>query len=1419
MSTRASRALLLPSFALLTAALASVPAAPLVERLFEHERLPARLRAALAGEEEEEARERAGNAQPFDQADRAVQFYVNKRTGPILTRGMTPTTGARPLSTADYLPALAQMRSMPRYSSSSATWSPSEAAMSDPTGAGSVLTTWTSLGPSNQGGRTRALLIDPGNANVMYAGGVAGGVWKSTDAGGTWTPMAQLSMSNLAVVSLAFDPTTTSTLYAGTGEGVFNIDAIRGAGIFKSTNAGATWTQLASTNTSAFYYTMSLAVSPRDSQRLYAATRSGLYRSNNGGGSWTTLVSNSSGCTQVVLQPSGASGYVFASCGNFSQGTVYRGLDDGTSSVSSVLGLAGQGRSSLALAPSNQAILYVLAAQATAGGGPGSDGLHGVYRSLSNGDPGSFTTQVNGTTAPGSTAAKINQLLLSNPVVALYTECGFGTSSYLNQGWYDNVIAVDPVDPNRVWAGGIDLWRSDDGGVTWGTSGYWWFSKGVNPEYHHADQHGVVFHPGFNGSTNTVMFGLSDGGIERLDNARAPVNTTLGQICGSPVAGGGAWVDRNNGYVTTQFYHGAVYPDGQTYLGGLQDNGTKRGTTASSAWATLNGGDGGYAAVDTQGDALASNDVLFLETTGISIRRSVNGGSSFSSATSGISDPGPLFIVPFAMNAGDRDQLWTGGRYIWRTTNQATSWTQASALACGSGSVSAIATHPLDGNRVIVGMSDGCYQYQTGALSTTSATAWPSGTIASAYISSLAWDPNDVNVAYATLSRFGTNLYKSTNGGATWTASVGTGPTALPAVPALSVVVNPGDSQQVFVGTDLGVFTSIDGGASWYLENTGFANTPVEALAFNDTAPRQLYAFTHGRGAWRVALAGGAGPSAPTSASDSYTTAFNTTLTIASPGVLGNDSDNGGGAMTAVLDTTTASGSLALAATGSFTFTPAAGFVGSVTFSYHAVNGGGASGVATATITVTGAAPTTAADTYATALNTPLSVPTPGVLGNDTANGGGSMSASLQTSVAHGTLTLSSTGGFTYTPANGYTGPDSFTYRAVNAAGAGSPATVAISVSGGGGGLVSPTVASDAYATTTGTPLDVGAPGVLTNDSANGAGAMIAALATAPAHGSVTLATDGGFSYVPAAGFSGADSFTYRATSAGGTSGPATVSIGVAAAAGPQAPSGVRVSAMRGNVVTLAWTLPSAGPAVTALVLEGGLAPSTTLGTIPLGVVPSVTLSLPTGAFYLRVRANTASGPSAASNEILVNVNVPRPPSAPAFLLGAVDGAAVSLAWTPTFTGGAPTSVVLDVTGTLSGSLPLGAVETFTYPTVPTGTYTFTVRQVNASGSSGPSAPVTLTFPAACSGVPHVPANFVAFVSGGQLTLQWDPPIDGPAPSTYVLQVSGSHTGALPMTTRSITVPAPSGTFTFGVVASNSCGSGVSTPTQTVTIP
>jgi photosystem II stability/assembly factor-like uncharacterized protein len=821
----------------------------------------------------------------FDQPQSAQTFFLEKRLA----------AGQRELSPALYEGALQQAAQMPVYSTferrmlntaagAQRTLVPTVASRSSPavtsaavsgSAAASALSgPWEALGPGNIGGRTRALLIHPTTPNTMWSGAVAGGIWKTTDGGTTWTPKADL-LINIAVNSMALDPRNPNTLYAGTGEGFFNGDAVRGAGILKSTDGGETWAQIPSTaNTPDFHYVQKIVVTRGATQRIYAATRTGVFRSTDGGNTWGKVVDGSTvnGCMDLAVQSDRALPFVFASCGSFAQGTIYRALDSAaaTQTWTPVLSTAGMGRTSLALAPSNQNIIYALSASIATG--TFNNGLLAVYRSNTSGATGSWTTQVDNTSP-----VTINRLLLSNPVFAVLSQCGFGTGAFLNQGWYDNFIAVDPADPEIVWAGGIDAFRSNDGGRNWGQASHWWFTRGVDVEYAHADHHGVVFHPQYNGTSNKTMFNVSDGGIFVTTDARAPISqspdpiTPASPVCGNTPAPHLTWGEKNNGYRVTQFYHGAHYPDGNTFFGGTQDNGTVRGIAGSpDAWTTIRGGDGGYVAV-----VPTNTNILFAENTGLSLNRSTNGGTSYTTFTGGITENTGnfLFITPFVQDSSNASLMWIGGATPWRT-NQATTvpapaspWVQAGPFF-GS-RISAWGVSKLNNNRVYAGTGSGggvannCRVFTTGSgLTSTAATVWTSSKVRAdaCFISWVEPDPVLAGRVYATISTFNGpapavgHVFRSDDFGATWVSIDGSGATGIPDVPVHAIAVDPNDNQRLYLGTDIGVFVSLDGGANWARENTGFANVIVESLSIKNTAPRYLFAYTHGRSVYRVAL-------------------------------------------------------------------------------------------------------------------------------------------------------------------------------------------------------------------------------------------------------------------------------------------------------------------------------------------------------------------------------------------------------------------------------------------------------------------------------------------------------------------------------------------------------------------------------------
>ena len=278
---------------------------------------------------------------------------------------------------------------------------------------------------------------------------------------------------------------------------------------------------------------------------------------------------------------------------------------------------------------------------------------------------------------------------------------------------------------------------------------------------------------------------------------------------------------------------------------------------------------------------------------------------------------------------------------------------------------------------------------------------------------------------------------------------------------------------------------------------------------------------------------------APLARPDAFSTPVNTPLSVAAPGVLGNDDSPTAAPLSAVLVDGPDHGTLTLRANGSFTYTPAAGFVGTDTFTYRATNGQN-SNVATVTLTVTPRPPTAVADSYTVALGATLTVAAPGVLGNDTNPGGGPLTAVLTEQPVYGALSLAADGSFTYTPTTDMATQDSFRYRADNGLSS-NVAVVTIAIVDPDG---PPVAVDDSYSTPFGQTLNVAAPGVLGNDVNPQSGSMTAVPVAGPVHGALTLNANGSFTYAPQAGYQGADSFTYRANN-GQASNVATVRITV----------------------------------------------------------------------------------------------------------------------------------------------------------------------------------------------------------------------------------------------------------------------------------
>lgn len=408
-------------------------------------------------------------------------------------------------------------------------------------GAGLSNANWRERGPNDIGGRTRAIMIDEGDPsrNRIWVGGVGGGVWRTEDISQPdpkWQKLA-INLENIAIGFIAQDPNNLNVVYVGTGEGYNNIDAISGAGIFKTTDDGETWSWLTSTRNSNFSNIHRLYVSANG--YVYAGTQvGGLFRSKNGGDTWEKVLgaslsgANSNNFYDFNYNPTNQTFYASNENSLFKSLTGDRGswTDIGTSKPGFPDDLSIV---EFDVCPTDPNILYVLG-------------------SLNNAASNTYVSNDGGVS------------WVRNPVPG-------GSGDFTNgQAWYDLDIAADPFNCDRILAGGVRMLESDSQGMSWSS---------IGDGQIHVDQHLILFDPKKPGR---VFFG-NDGGIWMSDN------------------GGQTIVTKNIGYATTQYYCGAIHPDeGSPYiLGGTQDNNTLAislpGLSPSrSVW----GGDGAFCFID-----------------------------------------------------------------------------------------------------------------------------------------------------------------------------------------------------------------------------------------------------------------------------------------------------------------------------------------------------------------------------------------------------------------------------------------------------------------------------------------------------------------------------------------------------------------------------------------------------------------------------------------------------------------------------------------------------------------------------------------------------------------------------------------------------------------------------------------------------
>ncbi len=534
-------------------------------------------------------------------------------------------------------------------------------------------------------------------------------------------------------------------MYAGTGEGYWNFtpdgingDGLRGAGVFKSTDGGITWNQLPKTDpanlsTAAdWYYVNRLAISANGSTVL-AATWQGSWWSTDGGSTWKpangpTGVTNGPiydidfDPTNDQLAIAGGQGQAFFSTDggkNFAPASFNPAISNGGT-------LPTNGRVELAYAPSNPTIVYASVNQ--------NNGE--VYRSTNG----------------GQTYSRVNTG--SNFF-------GAATNPPTSNGWYHNIIWVNPQDPAFVVVGGIDLWRSTDNGANFAKISSWQNA----PQSAHADHHMIVAHPGFNNSSNRTVFFGNDGGIYKTADV-ATVGVSFPGVAG--------WVSLNNNLGITQFYGASANTNSGVIIGGAQDNGTLRFTGNTQDWTSMSGGDGGFCAADQ-----TDPNYFYGETQNLGLIRSTNGGLSSSSISAGIADAGngspANFIAPVVLDPNNPNTLLAGGLSLWRTNNARPTpsaplpiWTAIKAPNASSSAVSAIAISPATSSFILVGHNNGNVFETFGGTQDSPSWSNISVGLPFRFVTSLTIDTTRTpNWIYATFGGFSSdNVYRSTDFGA-----------------------------------------------------------------------------------------------------------------------------------------------------------------------------------------------------------------------------------------------------------------------------------------------------------------------------------------------------------------------------------------------------------------------------------------------------------------------------------------------------------------------------------------------------------------------------------------------------------------------------------------------------------------------------
>ena len=717
---------------------------------------------------------------------------------------------------------------------------------------------WSFAGPDNRGGRTRAILIDRNDNNILYAGGVMGGLFKSINKGASWYPIND-NFDDMAVSSIC--QTNDGTIYFGTGESFTGgggqeafTPGFSGGGLYKSTDGGKTFEKIPSTN--GFAYINKLVAHP-SKNIVFAATNTGLRVSTEGNDAqWSLVLGGNS--RDIVIDKNG-NALVYTN-------TVYRSEDPATNgSYTAVSGipLGGVNRIALAVSDSDPNYSYILIVGNVTFNGPigqvsASSGLVGVYQSKDNGK--NFDRIIGNASsffAPWSV-----------PTLAT------GPSSIHSQGYYDLCIGVHPTNKERIFMGGIQFaeWTPETGARIVGNNN----DSKANPFGIHADKHSIVFDTK---SKPMIMYITSDGGVSRTTNAEMTNYTTL-----------------YNGYGTTQFYGVAGGANG-IVIGGTQDNNSMvidgKGNTPQAAEDII-GGDGFQCEVSR-----INPDIIFAESQNGGMARSLNAGGSpsriWDSRIAGSGEPASLNTDGTIRQANN---IFNTPMQLWEDLSDSSSrlfFGMDNAVWMANGAVlspnpqwfkiaaTSFTPHAMkvtaDGASLFVSSTNSSSLSRIDGLNKT---VWDTAALTGATISDslsirninsnlpggrtvtdIEVDYNNPNRVVVTLGNYGnsSHVYITENAfddAPTWRSIQG----ALPSFPVYDAEISVNNAAHIILGTEYGIYYTQNGTANtptWTYNKDSMPRVPVfqirqveeKVWKSGKRTGAVLVAGTHGRGIWR----------------------------------------------------------------------------------------------------------------------------------------------------------------------------------------------------------------------------------------------------------------------------------------------------------------------------------------------------------------------------------------------------------------------------------------------------------------------------------------------------------------------------------------------------------------------------------------